>query len=242
MSEVVIARRFRGPPESGNGGYVSGLVASALPGDRPVQVTLRSPPPLDTPLSLERTDAGAALEHDGVVIAEAEPAELELDVPAPVSRAEAVEASKRYVGFDAHVFETCFVCGPKNEAGLRLFPGRVGDRELVAAPWEVAADLGEGDRVAPIYLWSALDCPSYFGSFVDAPMMLGRITASILSRPAVGASLVVLGWPLGRDGRKVYAGSAILGADSAVIAKAYTTWIVLRANTGHLTARASLAW
>jgi hypothetical protein len=30
MQKVVIARRFRGPPESGNGGYVAGLAAKLL--------------------------------------------------------------------------------------------------------------------------------------------------------------------------------------------------------------------
>ncbi len=56
---LTIARRFNGPPESGNGGYVSGRLAQAytaefgeLPEDAKIEVTLRKPPPLETPLTL----------------------------------------------------------------------------------------------------------------------------------------------------------------------------------------------
>jgi hypothetical protein len=58
-SEVVrIAPRFRGPAQSGNGGYVAGTVGTALArvaGDLVPQVRLLLPPPLDTTLSLTTT-------------------------------------------------------------------------------------------------------------------------------------------------------------------------------------------
>ena len=31
MTEIIIIRRFRGPPNSGNGGYVCGMLANAVP-------------------------------------------------------------------------------------------------------------------------------------------------------------------------------------------------------------------
>ena len=40
-----IARRFRGPSQSGNGGYVCGRLARHVAG--PALVRLRAPPPLD---------------------------------------------------------------------------------------------------------------------------------------------------------------------------------------------------
>jgi hypothetical protein len=49
-TRVKIDRRFCGPPESGNGGYVCGRAAAFLEGD--VEVTLRRPPPLGTPLDV----------------------------------------------------------------------------------------------------------------------------------------------------------------------------------------------
>src|SRR4051812_33728415 len=45
-----IGTRFRGPPESANGGYCAGILADALAGA--VEVTLRRPPPLEQELEL----------------------------------------------------------------------------------------------------------------------------------------------------------------------------------------------
>ena len=36
MSEITIARRFRGPEDSGNGGYTCGMVARFIEGDAEV--------------------------------------------------------------------------------------------------------------------------------------------------------------------------------------------------------------
>ena len=67
---LVIAPRFCGPPDSGNGGYVCGLIAGYL--DGPAEVTLRLPPPLETPLAVERDGHGSARVLDGqTLIAEA---------------------------------------------------------------------------------------------------------------------------------------------------------------------------
>jgi hypothetical protein len=54
---LVIMSRFCGPPDSGNGGYVCGLIAGYL--DGPAEVTLRKPPPLETPLNLEPDGDGS---------------------------------------------------------------------------------------------------------------------------------------------------------------------------------------
>ena len=52
---IVIEPRFRGPARFPNGGYTCGLVAGLLDADT-AGVTLRLPPPLDTPLLVERLD------------------------------------------------------------------------------------------------------------------------------------------------------------------------------------------
>src|SRR5689334_504274 len=54
---VVIDRRFNGPPASGQGGYSAGLLAERIPSDC-AAVSLRLPPPLDTPLEIEERDDG----------------------------------------------------------------------------------------------------------------------------------------------------------------------------------------
>ena len=57
--EVEIHRRFRGPPTSGNGGYVAGVVAEWI--DRPARVDLLAPIPLEVPLHRRRDDAEVML-------------------------------------------------------------------------------------------------------------------------------------------------------------------------------------
>ena len=50
METMTIPHRFRGPPNSGNGGYVCGMLARQIAGA--AEVTLRAPPPLETKLDL----------------------------------------------------------------------------------------------------------------------------------------------------------------------------------------------
>ena len=76
---LVIPSRFCGPPGSGNGGYVCGRIAAYL--DGPVTVTLRRPPPLATPMGVERDGERSVRVHHGpTLIAEATSAP---DRPAP---------------------------------------------------------------------------------------------------------------------------------------------------------------
>ncbi len=53
---VIINKEFRGPPEYGQGGYVSGVVAQLI-GDA-AEVTLRRPAPLEKLLKVQRLDEG----------------------------------------------------------------------------------------------------------------------------------------------------------------------------------------
>jgi hypothetical protein len=79
-TRVKIDRHFCGPPESGNGGYVCGMAAAFLKGD--VEVTLRRPPPLGTPLDvvIHGSDR-VSLSDDSGPIAEGRRTILNLPVP-----------------------------------------------------------------------------------------------------------------------------------------------------------------
>jgi hypothetical protein len=55
--------------------------------------------------------------------------------------------------------------------------------------------------------------------------LLGRLTARIDRLPEIGERLVAIGWPIGVEGRKHYAGSALLDDDGAEVAVAAATWI-----------------
>jgi hypothetical protein len=224
--EVVIDPRFNGPPGSANGGYTCGLVATLLGGR--AEVTLRSPPPLARPLRWD----GARLWDGETLVAEARQAEpVSLEGPESVSFAEAEAAVPRYAGFESHAFPACFTCGPEREPGdgLRIFasPVRSG---LVAAPWVPDLGLaGDDGLVSPELVWAALDCPGAFavGFSARGETVLGRMAATIQRAPKPGERCVVVAWPLGEEGRKLYAGTA-LTRDREVLAAARQTWIVPR--------------
>lgn len=227
MSEtLVIPARFNGPPSSANGGYACGLVAGLLGGR--AEVTLRRPPPLDVRLAVERENGERVRVLDGnAVVAEGERVSaFSLDVPEPVSVAEAAEASRGYAGFRAHAYETCFVCGPARDDGLGVYPGPVAGRSVVAAPWTPPGS-GPVDR---LLVWAALDCPSGWAvdEFSREGVLLGRLAAEIVAPVEGGEPHVVLGWPVGADGRKRFAGSAVFGADGGLRAYARSTWLVPR--------------
>jgi hypothetical protein len=223
---VEIGRRYRGPASSGNGGYTCGLLAGFV--DAPaVEVTLRLPPPLGRPLAVERRDGGALLLDEGILVAEATPAEVPGDVPGAVGWEEAAQAAERYQGFAAHPFPECFVCGPARLAGdgLRVFAGPVAGREaVVAAPWEA-------NDVHPAVVWAAIDCPGAFAAgAVAREAVLGRMTAAVHRQPGEGEQCVSVGWPLGHDGRKLFAGTALFGAKGELLAASRQTWIAPRAS------------
>ena len=218
---LVIAPRFCGPPGSGNGGYVCGRIAAYV--DGPVTVTLRRPPPLATPMSVERDDESSVrIRHDRTLIAEAasSPGSPALEIPGRVSMAEAqaVAGCARY--YTDPVFPDCFACGMGRGPGdgLRIFPGPLAGRPLWAAPWTPDPSVTDaGGRVRPEVIWAALDCPSGIaaaeaaGLAQDTAILLGRMTASLAALPVAGDQCRVIAWPGWCDGRKLTAGSALAG-------------------------------
>jgi hypothetical protein len=217
--ELVIDRKFRGPTGSANGGYTCGLLASFMHG--PAEVTLRSPPPLDRPLEVV-TDGPLELRDGEQLVAEAAPNELDLHVPDPISFEEAA-AAELPDGDRESVFPECFVCGWARTDGLRIYAGPVEGRELVAATWTPAEDV-----IAPEFVWAALDCPgAYAVEFGQrGNPVLGRLAARVEHLPHPGERCVVIGWPLGEEGRKLYAGTAAFGEDGRTLGAAQATWIV----------------
>jgi hypothetical protein len=185
-------------------------------------VTLRRPTPLSRPLQLQGEGDRVVLLDGGDLLAEARPAALDLPVPSPPSYEQARALSALYVGHRAHYFPGCFTCGPGRAPGdgLRIFAGRERPEDPVAAPFVP-------DRVDQEILWAAMDCPGYFaGAPPDFPTaLLGRMTAELTGPVAVGERCVVLGWALGTEGRKIFAGTALFGADGRLVGRARQTWI-----------------
>jgi hypothetical protein len=184
-------------------------------------------------LTIRRDGESVSLLDGDAVVVTATPTAVEVDVVVPnsVAFSDAEAASRAYPGFRDHVFPRCFACGPARTVGdgLRIFPGPVPGHDLVAAPWIPDGSLADnvGD-VRPELLWAVLDCPSGWASSSTAtPMLLGEMAARLLGPVRVGERCVVLGWVLGREGRKRFAGAAILGEDSAPRALAHATWIAI---------------
>jgi hypothetical protein len=218
-----IPSRFNGPLESGNGGYSAGVVAGFL--DGAAEVTLRRPVPLDTPLEVEREDDGSVRVLDGeAVVAEARSVPVEIEAPAPVSPDQARQAATRYRAPRDGVFSRCFVCGRAREDAFGVFAGPVDGRGLVASPWTPPSWTADAaGHVLPEFVWAVLDCPTYFALYMEGELplsVLARLTARIDGPVVAGEKQVVIGWPLESDGRKRYAGSAVLSAEGETLAVA----------------------
>lgn len=231
MRTLTIDSRFNGPPNSGNGGYVCGLLAREI--DGPTEAALRVPPPLNKPLTLTRDGERVLLRDGDTLIGEAKPTALDFKAEPAPSLADARDAAKRYAGLH-HAFPTCFVCGASRAKhdGLDIFTGKVSDRDMVACTWSPAADLADADgRVAPEFIHAALDCPGYWSlsGAGEVVAVLARFGVSIdAPPPRVGEELIVAAWPLSSDGRKHKAASALYDADGAVLARAEALWIELK--------------
>ena len=232
MITTSIAKRYCGPPQSGNGGYSCGLLGKQIEG--PSKVRLHVPPPLESDLTIEQDADSWVLKHAELLIGTAIAAQLDMSPPQPPSLEQARAARKNYKGLGEHSFPHCFVCGPGREQGdgLRLFTGNVNGQEMVACDWEPTADLLDTNgQVKAEFIWSALDCPSYFALNVpvdpNAACLLGEMTASI-DRPVPGdQALIVYAWKRSIEGRKHYSAAALCTAQGEVLARAEHLWIKL---------------
>jgi hypothetical protein len=238
VAGLVIDSRFNGPPDSGNGGYTCGLLAREIEG--PAEVTLRKPPPLGVELSVDRVDGGVRLVDGDTLVAEAAPARADrfVDPPAPVDAGEARAAlGESFFTGPAHPFPTCFVCGPRREAGdgLRIFPSPIQGRDLFAAVWAPDESVAVDGCVPPEIVWSALDCPTSAPGMNQPgpdgtvlPIVLARLAVDVCGTVEEGAEHVVTSWEIGRDGRKREAGAALVAPGGDLVAQARALWIELR--------------
>jgi len=242
---IIIPFRYRGPPNSGNGGYVAGALAERFdprPGeDAAIEVTLRAPIPLDTPMTVEQPDPDHLRMMLGeTLIAEAQRTTLALDVPEPPSfeRALAVRGDSPSFYLRVNPFlpdgtgfhPVCACCGadaPIGE-GLHVYAAPVPGFDGVAAAWRPHPALAGPDGLLPeAIVWTALDCPGQF-AYMAAGIrtgLLGRMTARMLAPVPAAADLVVIGWRLEIDGKKHFAGTALFDDNGGLCAFARQTWI-----------------
>lgn len=231
MQNITIDARYSGPPGHAHGGYLAGTLANHSA--RQLRVRLLQPTPLARPLQLDLREDGSVELSEGerlLVRGEPETQALQLAVPAPPEHMQAIEASRRFIGFKDHAFPNCFACGTARARGdgLRIFAGAVDDAATqVAGPWTPDASIAESDgKVRPEFIAAALDCPGYFAARGDGvPMLLGEFTVHIDRLVHVDEPCVVIGWRIGVEGRKYRVGTALFDEDGELCARALGVWI-----------------
>jgi hypothetical protein len=233
--EIVIDPVYEGPPASAHGGYACGTLAQFLPAD--AEVTLRAPVPLGTPLEIAPNQGGLALYAGTTLVAEGGSTRLANDAPEPPAFAEALAATASFPGLRSHPYPRCLGCGTgrTDTVALRLFPGPLAARDLVAAVWYPSSEATAGGLIRPEFAWAALDCPGGWAAIrfgkVDRPAVLGRMAARLLQPIEAHSAHIVVGWLEGVSGRKLAAGSALYSRDGVLQGFSRQTWITL-ANPG----------
>ena len=242
MRFVAIEKRFCGPPRSANGGYACGLLAAYIEGS--AEITLLAPPPLGEPLCIVTGEHGVELRQHEKTLARGRTVSIDLGEIPIVGFCEAHDATRRLPYDESrHPLPTCFVCGPYRTEGdgLRIIPSPLPARPAdktgtLAAPWVPTVNLASEDgAVASEFIWAALDCPTGFaaagarhlGMTGSEAILLGRMSAASERRPDPGDRCAIVAWPTGRDGRKLFANSALLNSQGELLAAAQTTWIVV---------------
>jgi hypothetical protein len=239
VAKIEIGRRFCGPPNSGNGGYVCGVIAKDIPG--PATAVLGARVPLDTRLDIRLEDGVMRLTGaEEALIGRGTPADVAIlpkPPEAPSMRA-ARAAGLRFAGHEQRIHPICFTCGPERTEGdgLRVFVGQVEGRPAghVAGIWTPHMDFGDQQGLVPSeVIWAALDCPGFFAWVAKEGRhgaLLGTMTCEIRKRPRAGEESIIMAWPLERDGRKETAGVALFAMNGELLALAHQVWITLAAS------------
>jgi hypothetical protein len=217
-----IGAHLNGPPGAGQGGYVAGSLAVRLRGPG-ADVWLRAPAPLETDLREAGDDQHLEL-WDGVrLIAEADAVEVAVDPVPFVDLEQARAAGRHYPGAASDLYDGCFGCGHARPDGLRIGPGPVSEG-LVACVYEPRG------RVAPEWIWAALDCASGWAwPMHETPLVTGRLTGGMLEQEPLDPSgpYVVVAAQLERRGRRRISASAMFTAAGHRVAAVRGTWLTM---------------
>ena len=235
MDTFSIPRQFCGPPFSSNGGYFCGIVASFF--DRPVEIRLKAPPPLDTEMTIQRESDKARVFALGKLIAEVRPSDVQ-PKPAPyISMEDAIRCSN--TGLEGsrinHPFPGCFVCGPDRSEGdgMHVFTGPKTGTPLYGAKWHAhPAWSSNGTDIDAHYVWSALDCPSSGPAFStsvtpgsNVAYVLGTLSIHIHQLPKVGNDYAIVCATDESHERLYRTRVSLYASDQSLLATGAAVWV-----------------
>ena len=241
---ISIDSRYNGPINCGNGGYISGLLASFIEGDAEIRINAAFP--IETPLHLKSLDTGIGVYRDDIVSANtvllgsARPISLTLEIPSPPSLARAKRAGERFHFIHLSDPKGCYVCSPirSQEEGLHVYCGGLNPTQekekeniIVAGVWRPRENLSNAEgKVDAIYVWSALDCPGAYAIKAAEPesniQLLGTCSGSIKAALNPEEDYIVSSWQAApQQGRKRFMGVAIHDQNRHLMACAHQIWI-----------------
>jgi hypothetical protein len=118
----------------------------------------------------------------------------------------------------------CFVCGPRDD-GLQICPQHLDGADVWTTVWTPDPSLStDGETVDSHVVWGALDCPAGIAvarTGVAEPTFfpaLAELTA-VTHRPIqIGEPVMVMGWLIGEDHKRIDGGTAVVDMDGAVVA------------------------
>lgn len=240
VEPIIIPLGFNGPRLSGNGGYVSGVLAERYTrefgGDGTVEITLRAPIPIETALQVVREHDALMMRDGETLVCEARSGSVAhlTPPPAPTDWAEVMHRGEVGGSPPGSEFGSCIVCGSDRAVGdgLRVL-GTAGPQRGYSLSCYLphANHADAGGRIRPEFIWGTLDCPGAFAvQDPDDPRiaMTGRMTCKVIEPPKVGERCAVVGWRIGAEGRKLYSGTALYTEQGRLCALGTCTWIVLK--------------
>ena len=223
----IIDPALEGPPGACQGGYACGLLAGHIDA-ADVEITLRKPVPLGVDLRVAPAGDGMALYAGDDLVADGISTRLADESPEPPTFAEALAATADFPGLRSHPYAKCVGCGTarSDPAALRIFPGPVFGRDLLAAVWY------PGKPVTTEDAWAALDCPGGWAAMhlgkTDKPAVLGRMAARVSLPAEPEHAYIVVGWLGEVSGRKLTTGTALYSREGTLHGFSRQTWITLR--------------
>lgn len=235
IGSFVVPTWAQGQTGIGQGGWTSSCFDQVV--GQSLTVSLRSPIPLETELSVAQVDdehwmVGFDQDGESRLVLEGRPAPRQFATTDPVSIDSAIEASSRFRATD-HPAPLCFSCGTHPES-MCVHNGPLLDGTgRFASDWTPPAWVGDETGVVDATtIWAVLDCASgfYVGQDADRPAgVTVQYEVDILGDVRIEQPHAVVAWnglyDDGWDGRKRGAGSCIFDASGRLLAQSTSLWV-----------------